>query len=62
MTPPTKPPNIVFITSDQQRTDCYGFAGRRVKTPHLDRMVKEGSGSSSRRHPCRPRVLNGWCQ
>jgi hypothetical protein len=26
--------NILFITSDQQRGDCYGFAGRKVKTPH----------------------------
>ncbi len=36
-------PNIVFITSDQQRADCYGFAGRRVRTPHLDRLVEEGT-------------------
>ena len=35
--------NIVFITSDQQRADCYGFAGRRVRTPHLDRLVAEGT-------------------
>ena len=34
----TKRPNILFITSDQQRGDCYGFAGRNVKTPHLDRL------------------------
>ena len=27
--------NILFITSDQQRADCYGFEGRRVRTPHL---------------------------
>jgi len=47
MTPSTKPLNIVFITSDQQRADCYGFAGRRVKTPHLDRMVKEGTHFTS---------------
>ena len=36
-------PNIVFITSDQQRADCYGFAGRRIKTPHLDRMAAGGT-------------------
>ena len=36
-------PNILFITSDQQRADCYGFAGRRVKTPHLDRLAAEGT-------------------
>ena len=32
----TRRPNILFITSDQQRGDCYGFEGRAVKTPHLD--------------------------
>lgn len=35
-------PNILFITSDQQRGDCYGFAGRNVKTPHLDELREEG--------------------
>ena len=39
----TKRPNILFITSDQQRGDCYGFAGRRVKTPHLDRLAAGGT-------------------
>ena len=36
-------PNIIFITSDQQRADCYGFEGRHVKTPHLDEMAKAGT-------------------
>jgi arylsulfatase A-like enzyme len=36
-------PNILFITSDQQRADCYGFEGRRVKTPHLDAMASAGT-------------------
>ncbi len=35
--------NIVFITSDQQRGDCYGFEGRKVKTPHLDTMAQAGT-------------------
>ncbi len=35
--------NIVFLTSDQQRGDCYGFEGRRVKTPHLDAMASAGT-------------------
>ncbi len=38
-----KKPNILFITSDQQRADCYGFAGRPVHTPHLDRLAAEGA-------------------
>ena len=40
-------PNILFITSDQQRADCYGFAGRKVKTPHLDQMAREGTHFSA---------------
>lgn len=36
-------PNILFITSDQQRADCYGFEGRAVRTPHLDRLAAEGT-------------------
>lgn len=35
--------NIVFLTSDQQRGDCYGFEGRRVRTPHLDAMAAAGT-------------------
>jgi arylsulfatase A-like enzyme len=40
-------PNILFITSDQQRADCYGFAGRKVKTPHLDALAAAGTHFSS---------------
>jgi len=36
-------PNILFITSDQQRGDCYGFEGRKVRTPHLDAMARDGT-------------------
>jgi len=36
-------PNILLISADQQRADCLGFAGRRVKTPHLDRMAADGT-------------------
>jgi arylsulfatase A-like enzyme len=39
----TQPLNILFITSDQQRADCFGFEGRRVKTPHLDAMAQAGT-------------------
>ena len=35
--------NILLITSDQHRGDCYGFEGRSVKTPHLDRMARDGT-------------------
>ncbi len=39
--------NILFITSDQQRGDCYGFEGRKVKTPHLDMLAREGTRFSA---------------
>jgi len=35
-------PHIIFITSDQHRGDCYGFRGRGVYTPHLDRLAASG--------------------
>jgi arylsulfatase A-like enzyme len=40
-------PNILLITSDQQRGDCYGFEGRAVKTPHLDAMAAGGTRFST---------------
>lgn len=36
-------PNILLVTSDQQRGDCYGFEGRKVRTPHLDALAAEGT-------------------
>ncbi|MBC7781614.1 MAG: sulfatase-like hydrolase/transferase [Proteobacteria bacterium] len=36
-------PNILLITSDQQRADCYGFANPQVLTPHLDRLARDGT-------------------
>lgn len=42
-----KKPNILLITSDQQRGDCYGFEGRRVRTPHLDMLAGEGTRFSA---------------
>lgn len=39
-----KRPNILFITSDQHRPDCYGFTGERaIKTPHLDALAAGGT-------------------
>ncbi len=53
----SKRPNILLITSDQHRADCYGFEGRRVKTPHLDRMAANGTRFSAAITPnlvCQP--------
>jgi arylsulfatase A-like enzyme len=40
-------PNLILITSDQQRGDCFGFEGRKVKTPHLDVMAQLGTRFSA---------------
>jgi arylsulfatase A-like enzyme len=45
-------PNILFITSDQQRGDCYGFRGRGVQTPHLDILASEGTSLETVITPC----------
>ncbi len=39
----TTRPNILLITSDQQRADCFGFENPAVKTPHLDRLAQRGT-------------------
>lgn len=36
-------PNILFITTDQQRGDCFGFEGRNVRTPVLDKLASDGT-------------------
>jgi arylsulfatase A-like enzyme len=45
-------PNIILITADQQRGDCYGFMGRKIKTPHLDQLRSEGAWLESCITPC----------
>lgn len=36
-------PNILFILTDDQRPDSFGYFGdKHAKTPHLDRVFKEG--------------------
>jgi arylsulfatase A-like enzyme len=47
VTDPVTTPNILFITSDQQRADCYGFEGRKVRTPHLDELARDGTRFSA---------------
>jgi arylsulfatase A-like enzyme len=39
----SRAPNILLITTDQQRGDCWGVAGRRVRTPYIDDLVRQGS-------------------
>lgn len=35
-------PNILFIYTDQQRADSLGVVSPWMKTPHLDRLAREG--------------------
>ncbi|MBI4557339.1 MAG: arylsulfatase [Candidatus Hydrogenedentes bacterium] len=38
-----KRPNLIFITTDQQRGDCLGCLGHpAVETPYLDELAEEG--------------------
>ena len=43
----SKKPNILLITSDQQRADCFGFENPRIRTPHLDRLAQGGTRFSA---------------
>jgi len=36
-------PNILLISADQHRADCFGFMGRKIKTPHLDQLAADGT-------------------
>lgn len=47
-----KRPNILLISADQQRADCFGFMGRNIKTPHLDQLAAEGTWFSNCITPC----------
>ncbi|MCX7887981.1 MAG: sulfatase-like hydrolase/transferase, partial [Verrucomicrobiae bacterium] len=63
-----KPPNILFIISDDHRWDWLGFmpeAPRFLETPHLDRLAREGAHlrnafvSTSLCSPSRASILTG---
>ena len=40
-------PNILLISADQHRADCFGFQGRNIKTPNLDQLAAEGTHFSN---------------
>ncbi|MEM8802752.1 MAG: sulfatase-like hydrolase/transferase, partial [Pseudomonadota bacterium] len=40
-------PNILLISADQHRADCFGFEGRNIKTPHLDKLAADGTHFSN---------------
>ncbi|KUF10155.1 sulfatase family protein [Pseudoponticoccus marisrubri] len=39
----TLPPDILLITTDQHRGDCIGGAGRRIRTPNVQRIADRGA-------------------
>ena len=45
-------PNFLIISADQQRADCLGVEGRRIKTPHLDQLATDGTRFSACITPC----------
>ena len=67
--PPEQPPrrpNILFILLDDLRADTLGYAGHpHVKTPHIDRLAKEGVNfknafcTTSLCSPSRASILSG---
>ena len=36
-------PNVLLITTDQQRGDCVGYGPRGVRTPHIDNLAVRGT-------------------
>jgi arylsulfatase A-like enzyme len=41
--PGARRPNVLFILTDDQRSDCIGLAAdSKMKTPHIDRLGREG--------------------
>jgi arylsulfatase A-like enzyme len=42
-----KRPNILLITSDQQRADCVGFENPHIRTPHVDALARAGARFSA---------------
>jgi arylsulfatase A-like enzyme len=50
-------PNILLITSDQQRADCNGFENPALRTPHIDALARAGTRFSANITPnlvCQP--------
>ncbi len=45
-------PNFLIISADQHRADCLGIEGRRIQTPHLDQLARDGTRFSTCITPC----------
>ncbi len=50
---PNERPHVLYIMCDQLNADCLGYMGRRaVRTPHLDRLAREGAYFTRAFTPC----------
>lgn len=55
-------PNILLIFTDMQRADTIHALGNPViRTPNLDRLVREGTAFSSAYSPCPVCIPARWC-
>ena len=53
---PDKPPNVLFILTDNQAASLLGAYGNpEVRTPHVDRLAREGIRFN------RAYAVNGMC-
>lgn len=51
--PPNRPPNILFIMTDQQRADTIAALGNQhIYTPNFDRLVARGIAFTNAYSPC----------
>jgi arylsulfatase A-like enzyme len=51
--PKSRKPNLLFIMSDQQRSDALSIAGNTIlETPNLDRLAKQGAYFKNAYTPC----------
>jgi arylsulfatase A-like enzyme len=58
----TKPPNLLLLFTDQQRFDTIGALGNpAIRTPHLDRLVCEGTAFTSAYAPAAECVPSRCC-
>jgi Sulfatase len=54
---PRKKPNVIVIITDDQRWNAFSLAGhKQLKTPHIDRLGKEGVWSPGLRGFTRNRL------
>jgi arylsulfatase A-like enzyme len=64
-TMPRRRPNILLLMADQMRWDCLGSLNPAIRTPHLDRLAREGANATAAYAPtpvclpCRASVLTG---